>query len=53
MCKRLHRIAIIGMQVTALLGIALAIRGIVHHSSAPASVERSNYNISQSTLPGR
>jgi hypothetical protein len=42
MRKRLHKIAIIGMLVTALLGTALAIRDIlIHHSSAPtSSVER-------------
>jgi hypothetical protein len=37
MRKRLHKIAVIGMLVTALLGIALAIRDIRYYSSAPIS----------------
>jgi len=41
MRKRLHKIAIIGMLVTASLGTPLAIRDILHHSSVPtSSVER-------------
>jgi hypothetical protein len=35
MRKWLHKIAVIGMLVTALLGTALAIRDIIHHSLAP------------------
>jgi hypothetical protein len=37
MRERLHRIAIIGMLVTAILGASLAIRDIIHHSIAPDS----------------
>jgi hypothetical protein len=37
MRERLHRIAIIGMLVTAVLGASLAIRDIIHHSIAPVS----------------
>src|SRR4029450_8477031 len=36
MRERLHRIAIIGMLGTAILGASLAIRDVIHHSSAPA-----------------
>jgi undecaprenyl pyrophosphate phosphatase UppP len=37
MRKRFHRIAIIGMLVTAILGASLAIRDIIHPSIAPDS----------------
>src|SRR4029453_17682249 len=37
MRERPHRIAIIGMLVTAILGASLAIRDIIHHSIAPDS----------------
>jgi hypothetical protein len=37
MRKRLHKIAVIGMLVTAPLGTPLAIRDIIHQSPAPIS----------------
>jgi hypothetical protein len=37
MCERLHRIAIIGMLVTAVLGASLATRDLIHHSNPPHS----------------
>jgi hypothetical protein len=37
MRERLHRIAIIGMLGTAILGASLAIRDVIHHSSAPSA----------------
>ena len=37
MRERLHRIAIIGMLVTAVLGASLATRDLIHHSNPPHS----------------